>query len=359
MRITNLATARVDLPLDAPLRTSIHEIASVTCLLVTLETDEGLTGEGYAFCFGRDRLAVLEAMVDALRPMVIGRDPHQVEALWEDMLRACNFLGAAGVTVIAMTPIDLACWDLVGKAADQPLHRLWGGARERVPAYASGGLWLSSGPEALAAEARGFLDQGFKAMKLRLGAIPLAENLARVEAVRDAIGPDIALMADANQGLTVAEAIRLGRALEPYGLVWFEEPIPTWDHHGHAAIAAAIDTPLASGETEYLRHGLANMIERRSADLLMPDLQRMGGYTEFRRAIGQMAAANLPFSPHIFTEHSLHLATAGCAYVEHMPWFGALFRETMELDADGMIALPDGPGTGFSFDPDAIEPHRF
>ncbi len=359
MRITDIVTAKVDLPLEQPLLTSMHRIASVSCLLVTLKTDEGLEGEGYAFCFGREQLAVLDAMVEALKPQVIGQDPFQTEAIWSEMFRAMNFLGQAGVAIIAMTPIDVACWDIVGKTAGQPLHRLFGGARERVPLYASGGLWLSSGPEALAEEARGFLRQGFKAMKLRLGNLPLAQNIERVEAVRDAIGPEVALMADANQGLTVPDAIRLGRELERFNLVWFEEPVPTWDHHGHAEIARTLDTALASGETEYVRHGIQNMLERRSADILMPDLQRMGGYTEFRRVIGQMAAFNVPFSPHIFTEHSLHLATPECLYVEHMPWFGALFHERMEVDADGMTAIPNRPGVGFAFNHDALDAHRF
>ncbi|WP_339948362.1 mandelate racemase/muconate lactonizing enzyme family protein [uncultured Albimonas sp.] len=359
MRITQIETARVDLPLAEPLLTSMHRIASVSCLLVTLKTDEGVSGEGYAFCFGRERLLVLDAMIEALKPSVIGRDPFQVEAIWTDMFRSMNFFGQAGVAIIAMTPIDVACWDLVGKATGQPLHRLFGGARERVPLYASGGMWLSAGPQELAEEARGFLDQGFKAMKLRLGNLPVAKNIARVEAVRDAIGPDIALMADANQGLSVPDAIRLGRELERFNLVWFEEPVPTWNHHGHAEIARALDTALASGETEYVRHGIQNMLERRAADILMPDLQRMGGYTEFRNVIGQMAAFDVPFSPHIFTEHSLHLAMPGCLYVEHMPWFAALFHETMELDAEGMTAIPDRPGVGFTFDHDALDAHRF
>lgn len=359
MRIIDIEASRVDLPLDQPLTTSIHTIASVSCLLITLKTDEGVDGEGYAFCFGREKLEVLNAMVSALKPLVIGKSPFMTEALWADMIRQMNFFGPASVPIIAWTPIDMACWDIVGKASGQPLHRLFGGARTRAPLYASGGLWLSSGPQELAAEAKGFLAQGFKAMKIRLGDLPVAKNVERVEAVRDAIGPDIALMADANQGLSVPRAIKLGRALERFNLVWFEEPVPTWNHHGHAEIARALDVALASGETEYTRHGIQNMLERGSADILMPDLQRMGGYTEYRRVIGQMGAFNIPFSPHIFTEHSLHLALSGCMYVEHMPWFGALFHEKLEIDEDGMTAIPDRPGTGFTFNHDALDAYRF
>jgi len=217
---------------------------------------------------------------------------------------------------------------------------------------------LSATPEELAVEARGFLDRGFKAMKLRLGKLPVSKNIDRVAAVRDAIGPDIRLMADANQGLSVSEAIQLGRALEPYDLTWFEEPVPTWDHAGHAEIRRAIPMALATGETEYLRFGLRNMIDRQAADILMPDLQRMGGFTEFRRVIGQMAAAETPFSPHLFTEHSLHLATDGCLMVEHIPWFTPLFREGIDIAEDGTTEIPTRPGIGFTFDLDGLERYR-
>ena len=359
MRISKIILQRVDLPLDTVVRTPMHEIASVSCLLVTLATDEGVEGEGVAFCFGKERLRVLYAMVEALRPQIIGADPFMTEAVWNAMFRSLNFFGQAGIAVMAMSPIDIACWDIVGKTTGHPLHRLFGGNRTRVPLYASGGLFLYAGPDDLAREAKDFLDQGFRAMKLRLGALPVAKNMERVEAVRDAIGPDIALMVDVNQGLSVTEAIRLGRALEPYDLVWYEEPIPTWDHHGHAEIARVLDMPVASGETEYLRFGMANMIERKSADILMPDLQRMGGFTEFRRVIGQMQAAGVPFSPHLFTEHSLHLASEGCLFLEHMPWFAPLFRERIKIGADGMTALPERAGVGFTFDMDAIDPYLF
>lgn len=218
---------------------------------------------------------------------------------------------------------------------------------------------MSTQTDALEAEAQRLLGLGFKAMKLRLGDMLIAKNIERVEAVRSAIGPDIGLMVDVNQGLSVCDAMTLGRELERFNLLWYEEPIATWDHHGHAALAAQMRTPVATGETEYLRFGIRNMIERKSADVLMPDLQRMGGFTDFRRVIDEVKSAKLRYSPHLFTEHSLHLVTDGCDFVEHMPWFAPLFRETLELDEDGMLEIPKRPGIGFSFDLDAIDPHLF
>jgi len=360
MRITEMETALVELPLQEPLRTAIHEIRSVCCFLLTLRTDEGLVGEGYGFSFHMDRLRTIRDFTLTLRPLVIGRDPHDTERLWTDLLRGLNFYGQAGVAVLAINPIDLACWDIVGKAANAPLYRLFGACRDRVPAYASGGLWLSADLDQLRREAEGFLAQNFKAMKLRLGSKRWQDDIARVEAVRDVIGADIALMVDANQGLEPPHALKLGRELERFDLVWFEEPLPTWCDDGHRALAAALDVPIASGETEYLASGIRRMAEHAGIDIFMPDLQRMGGYTEMRRVCQYLAVRNQPVSPHIFSEHSLHICASSpnATWLEHMPWFAALFREKMTIDPDGMIGLPTGPGIGFTFDHDKLEKYR-
>lgn len=359
MKITTLKTVQVELPLAQPLRTSIHHIGSVGCVLVFLETDEGPVGESYMFTMNATRLDVLDGMVRSLAPHVIGRDPHDVEAIWQAIWRDINFIGHKGISIFALSAVDVACWDLIGKAAGEPLHRLFGAARERVKAYASGGLWLSLTIDELIAEAKAFLDQGFRAMKVRLGKPDIGEDVERVAAVREAIGPDIDLMADANQGLSVKHAIRLGRRLEPYDLVWFEEPVPAYDLAGHAAVTAALATPVASGETEYTSHGMRAMLDAKAADILMPDLQRIGGYSEFRRAAALAAAHEVPISPHIFTEQSLVLtgSIANVNYLEHMPWFARLYTEAMKIE-DGMIAMPTAPGIGFNFDPDAVERFR-
>ena len=359
MKITALRTLRVELPIDPPLRTAIHDIRSVGCVLVFLDTDAGITGEGYSFSISAQRIDVIEAMIRSLEPLVLERDPMDVEAIWQDVWRDINFFGHKGITIFGLSAVDTACWDAVGKALGQPLHKIFGACRETIPAYASGGLWLSLSLDELKAQATEFLAQGFRAMKLRLGSARISDDARRAEAVRAEIGPDIALMADANQGLTVAHAIRLGRALEGVDLAWFEEPVAAYDLAGHAAVAAALDTPIASGETEYTRHGMRAMIDARAADILMPDLQRMGGLTEFRKAAHLAEAHEIPVSPHIFSEQSLCLAGAhpNVIYLEHMPWFAPLYNEPMEL-IDGAVRIPDRPGVGFTFDMDTVERHR-
>ena len=166
-------------------------------------------------------------------------------------------------------------------------------------------------------------------------------------------------MADANQGFTVDHAIRLGRRLEAFDLAWFEEPVPAYDLEGSARVAAALDTPIASGETEYARYGFRDMLPMKAADVLMPDLGRVGGVSEFVKVAHMADALDVPVSSHIYTEQSVMLVAAlgNATYLEHMPWFGGLFREKLEM-RDGMIVVPERPGFGFTFDFDAIERYR-
>jgi L-alanine-DL-glutamate epimerase-like enolase superfamily enzyme len=242
---------------------------------------------------------------------------------------------------------------------DEPLHRLLGTARSRIKAYHSGGLWVSMSVDELLAQAQDFLDQGFRAMKMRLGRPSVEEDAERATAIREVIGPDIELMADANQGFSVSRAIREGRALEQVNLTWFEEPVQAYDLEGSARVAAEIDTPIASGETEYARYGFRDMLERKSADVLMPDLQRVGGITEFVRVAHMAEAFDVPVSPHVYTEQCLQLCAAlpNVSHSEYMPWFSPLYREALDIE-DGDFIIPDRPGLGFTFDPDAVESYR-
>ena len=356
MKIVGLSTIRAEVPLKQPLRTAIHEFRSVGGLLVFVDAGDGLVGEGYLFAPGTRQLKVLEEMVLSFAPSLIGADPEMTEALWRKLWSNINFFGHKGISVFALSAVDMALWDLRGKALGKPIHRLLGGCRAAVPTYASGGLWLGHSVDELVAEARSFVRAGFRAVKMRLGKERLDEDVERVRAVRQAIGPDIALMADANQGFTVDHAIRLGRRLEEFDLTWFEEPVPAYDLDGSARVAAALDTPIASGETEYTRYGFRDMLKARAADVLMPDLGRVGGVTEFVKVAHMADAVDVPVSSHIFTEQSLTLVAAlgNATYLEHMPWFDTLFREKLEM-RDGMIVVPERPGFGFTFDRDAVD----
>ena len=355
MKVTAVDTQPVVVRLDQPVGSALGQIACFGCILVTIGTDGGVTGENLVFTLNDRRTKVLRQMVDELADVVIGQDAGHIAGFWARAWKDINFLGHKGVPVTGISAIDGALWDALGKTAGLPLYRLLGGAQDRVPAYHSGGLWLSRSIDELVKEAQGFVDQGFRAMKMRLGLPDPAEDIARVKAMRDAIGPAVKLMADANQGLTEAQAIRLGRRLEPFDLTWFEEPLPAWDLDGLARVAAALDTPIASGETEYTRYGFRRMLELRSADILMPDLQRVGGVSEFMR-VGHMAESHdIAVSSHLFPETSLQVlgALSNAIFLEYMPWFSPLYNEALVF-SDGCAVVPERPGWGFTFNKDYI-----
>ena len=356
MKITTLRTMAVQVPLRKPIRTAIHHIKTAGCLLIFLETDGGIVGQSLLFTLNGKRLKLLDEMVRSLEPLVLGSDPDFVERFWSAAWGDSNFVGQSGVPVFGIAGIEGALWDIKGKAAGQPIYRLLGAYRNRIPTYASGGLWLSLTIDELVAETEAFRSRGFRAMKMRLGSPDPGTDIARVRAVRQAIGPDIALMADANQGLTVDRAIRLGRELEAFNLAWFEEPLPAYDHEGEARIAAALDTPIASGETEYTRYGFRRMLELKSADVLMPDFERVGGVSEFVKVAHMARAFDVPVSSHIFSEMSLQIlgSLTNASYLEHMPWFEPLYGEEIVIE-DGNAVVPEKPGWGFSFDMKAAE----
>lgn len=353
IKIARITTGVVQVPFAAPIGTAIHAMRSVACVVVGAESTDGVVGTGMIFALNGDRVESLYAQVNGLAERVVGRCATETEGIWADLWKLINPMGLAGVTINAMAAIDVALWDLVGRSLDMALHRLWGSCRTRIPTYASSGLWLSAATDELVDEANRFVADGFNAMKIRLGSVKPADDIARVRAVREAIGPDIELLADLNQGLDPKAAIRLGRDLEPFRLGWLEEPVATTDHAGHARVRSALDTPIATGETEYTRHGLSAMLRAGAADVLMPDLARVGGYTEFRKAAAIASAWHVPVSPHFFTEHSLALAGSlpNCTLVEHVDWFAPLFVEAPEL-VDGELVIPDRPGHGFTLVPE-------
>jgi L-alanine-DL-glutamate epimerase-like enolase superfamily enzyme len=355
MKVTKVETQPVRVSLEPPVGSALGQIRCFGCILVTVRTDAGITGENLVFTLNDRRTRVLQAMIEELSDLIVGRDAGHIAGFWARAWRDINFLGHQGVTVVGISALDGALWDALGKASGLPLYRLLGGARDRVPAYHSGGLWLSLSTPELVAEADRFKAQGFKAMKMRLGLPDPQQDIARVRAVREAIGPEIRLMADANQGLTEAQAIRLGRQLEEFDMTWFEEPLPAWDLEGLARVSAALDTPIASGETEYTRYGFRRMLDLRSADILMPDLQRVGGVSEFMR-VGHMAESHdVPVSSHLFPETSIQVlgALANAIYLEYMPWFSRLYNEALVFE-DGDALVPERPGWGFTFNQDYI-----
>ena len=357
MKITNLRTAMVDLPyknwIVAP------DIRTFGCVLVFLDTDEGITGESFLWSFGTRYTAMLNAMILSLKEVVLGEDPRYTERLWRKLWAELRFFSDRGVSMMGLSTIDRACWDAVGKAAGKPLYLLLGACRDEAPAYASA-LWMQESIDELVEEAGNFVAEGYGAIKMRIGKPRIEEDIERVRAVREAVGPDVKLMVDANQRLTVKHAIKLGRKIETFDIAWFEEPVPVNDLEASAQVAAALNIPLANGENFYTRYGFRHALEMKAADILMPDLMCVGGVTEFMKVAHLAEAHEVPITPHIFPEESMHMVAAiqNGTYVENMAWFSPLYKEKVQLQK-GMVVLPQRPGFGFTFDPEIIERHRF
>ncbi|MFQ5521177.1 MAG: mandelate racemase/muconate lactonizing enzyme family protein, partial [Candidatus Methylomirabilia bacterium] len=358
MKVTCVRPHLLSLPLPRPARTAAHDIRTVDTVLVELESDAGAVGSGYCFAFGRHRARALHALVEDLIPVYEGQNPVAARALFDSAWHSINFLGHAGAAVMALSALDTACWDLAAQGAGLPLSRFLGGVRNRVPTYASSGLWLDYSVDELLSEARSFLAQGHRAMKMRLGRSP-KEDLERVRMLREAVGPEVKLLADVNQGWDEATAIRVGRELEPFDLYWLEEPLPYEDLEGCARVAAALTTPIATGETDYGSLAMKRHLELNAADILMPDLQRMGGITGFLKAATLCEAYHTPVSSHLFMETSAHLLATvpNGLIVEHMEWWQELFEDALSIE-EGQVVLPDKPGIGLGLNRKALERFR-
>ena len=361
MKITHLRTEVVHLPFSSAIKhEGLGELRSVDCVLVYLETDAGLVGEGIVFSINGQHLSSLHEMVRGFEPLVVGLDPAFGGSFAARALPASGSFGHAGMTIVGTAGIDEAIFDLRAKAAGMNVSRLLGSCRAAVPVYRSVGLGHDYSLDELQRAAAGFVKSGFRGMKMSIGKHAPDQDVARVRAVRAAIGPDISLRADLNQRLTAPQAIRLGRELEQFNLAWLEEPVRYYDHAAEAAVAAALDMPVASGESEYSYRGMLQMLQQRSADILMPDLQRMGGPTGYLKAAHVAEAFDTPVSSHLCHEMNLALLAAvpNAIVLEYAPWFEAIYRERLELNAEGHAVVPDTPGWGFSFDPAAVKRYR-
>lgn len=355
MNITDIVVHRLSVPLPRPVRTARHDHAHADTVAVEMRADNGLVGSGYCFAFGRRQAAALAALVEDFADLYRGRAAAP-QARFAEAWRGMHFIGHTGLALMALSPLDTACWDLAARGAGQPLFRYLGGDTTRVPTYASSGLWIDYSVDDLLREAEAFRAQGHRAMKMRVGRADPEEDIERVRIVREALGGDAALLADVNQGWDEVTAIRIGRRLETQGLYWLEEPLPYEDLEGCARVAAALDMRVATGETDYGSLAMKRHLEARAADVLMPDLQRMGGPSEFMRAAALCQAWHQPVSSHLFSETSAHLlaATPNALILEHMGWWQDLFTEPLTI-ADGCVVLGEKPGIGVELSQTALK----
>jgi len=360
MKITHVTTRALRTPADNPLVVGLPAPTD-TREFVTLElgTDQGAVGLGLTF-FGGALTPALKVAVDELARLTVGEDPTQVEAITAKLRRAAGSSGPGGIFTLALSAVDIACWDLKGKAMNQSVCALLGGLRDRVATYASGALMRPHPVDYLAKAGPRLRDMGFRQMKMQCGSEPtVAASVERVRVMRDAIGPDIDLMCDINQLWSVNQAIEIGRRIEPYHLFWLEDPTTHDDYPGMARIADALTTPIAAGEYHYGIVPFRHLLEHRSIDIVMIDLLRAGGITQWMKIAGMAEAFNLPVVSHLVPEIHVHLVAAipNGLTVEYMPWTLNLYEQTPPIEG-GQLVVPKKPGLGLAFDQAAMKRYQ-
>jgi D-galactarolactone cycloisomerase len=352
--------------------------------LVEVETEEGLIGYGEskgAVGSTANNGAVVASVERELRPLLIGEDARQINRLWELMYngtrahfalergRGFPILGRRGVTVSAMSGIDMALWDLLGKSLGVPIYQLLGGrCRDSLPAYASGG-WADE--DRIAAQLQSYIDRGgFGAVKMRVGSIDgtVERSIARVRAAREGLGPDVGIMVDAHGTFSVREAQRFARGVEECRLDWFEEPVSADDRIGAAEVRHSTTIPIAAGESEFTRFDFRDLLEARAVDILQPDLGITGGLTEGLRITALAGAYQKEVAPHLWGSAllfsaGLQLAAAcpSCTILEYSLGFNPMLHDLVEESfpvVDGRIAIPDRPGLGVTVKREFVERYR-
>jgi mandelate racemase len=348
----------VEVPLNYVLGTSAVAIHKASLLLVDLETEQGVTGRTYLFCYLPAAAPAIISLLEEVERIVKGEAIAPTE-LWQKLTRRFTLIGVQGIVRMAMSAFDSAAWDALAIAAGKPLANFIGATPRNIPAYNSCGLGLKNDLGALADEAERLLVGGFRAVKLRLGYPTVREDIAAVHAVRKRIGDDVALMVDYNQALALEEALERGRALDSENIYWLEEPIRHDDYVGAAKLARELKVPIQIGENFSLPAAMAAAVEKRAADYVMPDLERIGGVTGWRDAAAIAHSYNLKMSSHLFPEVSVHLlaATPTCHFLEYVDWANVLLEEPLVV-ADGHAQVSARPGNGMIWDKKAVERYR-
>ena len=357
MTIEHVRTTLARIPYVEPPRFNLAYDKPRELVVVELETSGGVTGMGYLQplegCIGTIAACIREMMA----PRIVGRQATEVEAIWADLWRAGYTAGRGGITVMAQSAIDIALWDAVGKAAGLPLHRVWGHYRSEVPAYGSG-CWRGLGGDGMIEKARAYVADGFKAIKMQVGHMyDPRTQIENVRRMREALGPDIDIMVDANMAWNADEAVVMGRKLDANDIYWLEEPVRADDFAGYFRVADALATRVVGGENHFTRFDLRHFFEHPTVPILQPDPMR-GGLTELRKIAAVADTWGMTIAPHCFDELMIQLMASipNGNYLEHMGWLDDLWVEPV-LPEGGMIRAPERPGHGLAFKPEILKDH--
>ena len=377
MKITEVITHQLLVNVDEPFTSSRGWFYKTKgALVVEIRTDTGLTGWGD--CYGP--AAVNRSIIDnVFKSALLGRDPFDVEVLWEELYNKIKDYGLSGFSISSISGIDIALWDIIGKATSQPIHKLIGGAfRTQLQAYATGLYFkdMNRLNEEAVQEAKGYVTQGFKAIKMKIGLGSITKDIDRVAAVRDAIGPEVQLMVDANHCFNVPQAIAIGRELQKLDIYWFEEPISPEDLDGYVEVTSKLDMAIAGGENEFTKFGFRRILERRAMDIVQPDVCAAGGITECKKIAALAQASSIQCVPHAWgtaiglaaTMHYLASLpfTPPCLVpvppmLEYEQTFNPFRDELSSADLThkgGFVTVPNGPGLGIEINREVLERYK-
>jgi L-alanine-DL-glutamate epimerase-like enolase superfamily enzyme len=354
--IERVEILQVDLAPKVVRTDAIQAFVTQETPMVRIRCDDGAEGTGYSYTIGTGGSSVVALLRDHLAPRLVGRDPDQIEAIWKDLFFATHATAVGAITSLALAAIDTALWDIRARRAGLPLWKAAGGAQRRVPLYTTEGGWLQLPVATLVEQTLAAKAAGFRGAKLKVGKPHVSEDVARLSAVREAVGDGFELMVDANQCFNVSEAIRRARAFEPIGLAWFEEPLPAEDIGGHVELAARTATPIAIGESLYHPAHFREYLERDACSIVQVDCARIGGITPWLKVAHLAEAFNVAVCPHFLMElHvSLTAAAPNAAWVEYIPQLDDITTSRLAI-ADGYAVAPDAPGLGIDWNFAAIE----
>ncbi len=345
----------VVVPLKRPVVSRVGLFKDWPLILIDLQTEEGIVGRSYLAPYLRQAARYLVPAIMDLAEAIKGKRIAPVD-FFRAGINSMHLVGREGLSLIAVAGLDMALWDALAKAAEMPLAVLLGGTLGPVPAYNSNGLWLTPLPT-LADEARALVDEGgFGALKLRLGRDRLDDDLAAITAVRNAVGADVKLMCDFNQGLSLGDALSRCHALDDAGLYWLEEPIVYDNLAGYAQLTRELKTPVQLGENFYGPRALHQAIVAGAGDYVMPDLMRIGGVTGWLRSAAIAGAAGIPMSTHLYPEFAAHLmrVTETAHWLEWQNWADPILAQPCEV-GHGALTIPNVPGSGVAWNEDGVK----
>ncbi|MBS3849969.1 mandelate racemase/muconate lactonizing enzyme family protein [Devosia sp. BSSL-BM10] len=354
-KIVRVELLMVDLKPKVKRVDAIQSFVSQETPMVRITDADGVVGTGYSYTIGTGGPSVMALLERTLGPAIIGRDAYDIEAIWRDLLFLTHATTVGALTAIAMAAIDTALWDLKCRKLGLPLHKLAGGAQASIPLYTTEGGWLHIEQPALVEDALRAKADGFGGCKLKIGR-PIHEDVARIAAVREAVGPGFEIFTDANQAFAVDEAIRRARAYEPLDIGWLEEPLPADDISGHVRLSEQTSLPIAVGESLYSVSHFREYLQRHAASIIQVDVGRIGGITPWLKVAHMAEAFNISVCPHFLMELHVSLCAAvpNARWVEYIPQLDSLTTTGMTIE-QGRAIPSDAPGLGIAWNFEAID----